>query len=118
MSNSTMIDSKVFGVLFSSEAMKKVFSDENRVQKWLDTEAALAKAQAKLGIIEQRRADQITKFADAKLLDLDAIGENYKSSITIVPLLKEFKKVFDDDSGEFVHWGATSQDIMDNGLVL
>lgn len=118
MSNSSMIDSKVFGVLFSSEAMKKVFSDENRVQKWLDTEAALARAQAKLGIIKPRRAEQITKFADAKLLNIDAIGENYKSSITIVPLLKEFKKVFDDDSGEFVHWGATSQDIMDNGLVL
>ena len=115
---SSSIDSRVFGVLFASEEMKKIFSDENRVQKWLDTEAALARAQAKLGIIEPRRAEQITKFAHVELLNLDAIGENYKSSITIVPLLKEFKKVFDDDSGEFVHWGATSQDIMDNGMVL
>lgn len=115
---SGVVDSRVFRVMFVSEEMRKIFSDENKVQKWLDTEAALARAQAKLGIIEPRRAEQITKFAKAELLDLDAIGENYKSSITIVPLLKEFKKVFDDDSGEFVHWGATSQDIMDNGMVL
>lgn len=112
------LDSRVFRVMFVSEDMRRVFSDENKVQKWLDTEAALARAQARLGIIEPRRAEQITKFARAELVDLDAIGDNYKSSITIVPLLKEFKKVFDDDSGEFVHWGATSQDIMDNGMVL
>ncbi|MCI6989620.1 MAG: adenylosuccinate lyase [Campylobacter sp.] len=115
---SNVIDSRVFGVMFAENKMKQIFSDENKVQKWLDTEAALARAQAKLGIIEQRRADKITKFAKAELLDLDAIGEHYKNSITIVPLLTEFKKVFDDDSGEFVHWGATSQDIMDNGMVL
>ena len=112
------LDSRVFKVMFVSEDMRKIFSDENKVQKWLDTEAALARAQAKLGIISKERAMQISKFARAELLDLDAIGEHYKSSITIVPLLKEFKKVFDDDSGEFVHWGATSQDIMDNGMTL
>ncbi|TWO18863.1 adenylosuccinate lyase [Campylobacter hyointestinalis] len=115
---SSTIDSRVFGVLFASKEMNKIFSDENRTQKWLDTEAALARAQAKLGIITEQRAEQITKFAKAELLNLDEIGEGYKSSITIVPLLRVFKKAFDDDSGEFVHWGATSQDIMDNGLIL
>ena len=46
------------------------------------------------------------------------IGQYYKSSITIVPLLKAFKAVLPDNAGEFVHWGATSQDIVDTGLVL
>ena len=115
---SSSIDSRIFGVLFAEIEMKKIFSDENRVQKWLDTEAALARAQAKLGIITQDQADEITKKAKVELLDLDAIGETYKSTITIVPLLKEFKKVLDNNAGEFVHWGATSQDIMDNGLIL
>ncbi|MDL0089472.1 hypothetical protein [Campylobacter gastrosuis] len=41
---SSSIDSRVFGVLFASDEMKKIFSDENRVQKWLDTQAALARA--------------------------------------------------------------------------
>lgn len=115
---SSSIDSKVFGILFAEEKMKKIFSDENRVQQWLDTEAALARAQAKLGMLKQEYADEITKKANVELLDLDAIGETYKSTITIVPLLKEFKKVLDNNAGEFVHWGATSQDIMDNGLIL
>jgi len=115
---SSSIDSRVFGVLFAEAEMKKIFSDENRVQKWLDTEAALARAQAKLGMLKQEYADEITKKAKAELLDLDAIGETYKSTITIVPLLREFKKVLDNNAGEFVHWGATSQDIMDNGLIL
>jgi len=115
---SSSIDSRVFGVLFASEEMKKIFSDENRVQKWLDTEAALARAQAKLGMLKPEYAEEITKKAKAELLNLDAIGETYKSTITIVPLLKEFKKVLDNNAGEFVHWGATSQDIMDNGLIL
>lgn len=115
---SSSIDSRVFGVLFANEEMKKIFSDENRVQKWLDTEAALARAQAKLGMLKPEYAEEITKKAKAELLNLDAIGETYKSTITIVPLLKEFKKVLDNNAGEFVHWGATSQDIMDNGLIL
>lgn len=115
---SSSIDSRVFGVLFAEVEMKKIFSDENRVQKWLDTEAALARAQAKLGMLKPEYAAEITKKAKAELLDLDAIGETYKNTITIVPLLKEFKKVLDNNAGEFVHWGATSQDIMDNGLIL
>lgn len=48
---STVIDSKVFGALFSTDEMRHVFSDLNLVQKWLDTEAALAKAQGEIGVI-------------------------------------------------------------------
>ena len=102
---SSSIDSRVFGVLFAEVEMKKIFSDENRVQKWLDTEAALARAQAKLGMLKPEYAEEITKKAKVELLNLDAIGETYKSTITIVPLLKEFKKVLDNNAGEFVHWG-------------
>ncbi|MDR2819120.1 MAG: adenylosuccinate lyase [Desulfovibrio sp.] len=115
---SSVIDSKVFGCLFSTEAMRRVFSDENLVQKWLDTEAALATAQAELGIIPKGEADEIVAKAKADLLDISSIGEFYKSSITIVPLLKAFGKVLDGKAGEYVHWGATSQDIVDTGLIL
>ncbi|MBP2657402.1 MAG: adenylosuccinate lyase, partial [Firmicutes bacterium] len=48
---STTIDSQIFGILFSTDKMREIFSDKNMVQKWLDTEAALAKAQGELGII-------------------------------------------------------------------
>ena len=88
---STVIDSKVFGALFSTDEMRHVFSDLNLVQKWLDTEAALAQAQGELGVIPKTQAEDIVKYADAKALNIDEIGEFYKSSITIVPLLKAFK---------------------------
>lgn len=115
---STAIDSQIHGFLFSTDEMREIFSDRSWAQKWLDTEAALAAAQAELGIIPQEKADIIVKHADANLLDIPSIGEFYKSSITIVPLLKAFKAVLPDNAGEFVHWGATSQDIVDTGLVL
>lgn len=90
---STAIDSQIHGFLFSTDEMREIFSDRSWAQKWLDTEAALAAAQAELGIIPQEKADIIVKHADADLLDIPSIGEFYKSSITIVPLLKAFKAV-------------------------
>lgn len=115
---STTIDSEIFGCLFSTDKMREIFSDKNLAQKWLDTEAALAKAQGELGIIPKEKADEINAKAKAELLDIPQIGEYYKSSITIVPLLKTFKTVLEGDAGEYVHWGATSHDIVDTGLVL
>lgn len=115
---STAIDSLIHGCMFSTDEMREIFSDKSWVQKWLDTEAALAKAQAELGVIPQEKADIINEYARAELLDIPSIGEFYKSSITIVPLLKAFKAVLPDNAGEFVHWGATSQDIVDTGIVL
>lgn len=115
---SSAIDSMIHGALFSTDEMREIFSGRSWVQKWLDTEAALAKAQGELGVIPKEKADVINEYAKADLLDIPSIGEFYKSSITIVPLLKAFKAVLPNNAGEFVHWGATSQDIVDTGLVL
>ena len=60
---SSLIDSAVFRDIFSTEAMRRVFSDENRVQKWFDYEAALALSQAELGIVPQAAADEIARKA-------------------------------------------------------
>ena len=79
---STAIDSQIHGCMFSTDEMRKTLSDEAWVQKWLDTEAALAKAQGELGIIPKDKADIIQKYAKAELLDIPSIGEFYKSSIT------------------------------------
>ena len=114
--SSTVLDSRIFASMFSTAEMREVFSGRAWAQKWLDTEAALAKAQGELGVIPKEKADIINEYAKAELLDIDSIGEYIKSSITIVPLLKAFKAVLPDRAGEFVHWGATSQDIYDTGL--
>ena len=115
---STAIDSQIHGSMFSTDEMREIWSDKSWAQKWLDTEAALAKAQGELGVIPKEKADAINEYAKAELLDIASIGEYYKSSITIVPLLRAFKAVLPDNAGEFVHWGATSQDIVDTGIVL
>ena len=66
---STLIDSAVFRDIFSTEAMRRVFSDENRVQKYLDFEAALARAQARLGIIPKEAADEICRHCNVAEID-------------------------------------------------
>ena len=115
---SMMEDSRVLGFLFGTDEMRAVWSEKNWVQKWLDTEAALARAQGELGVIPRETADVIVSHARAEEIDMDALAEGFRSSITIVPLLNAFKKSLPGDAGEYVHWGATSQDIYDTGLVL
>jgi adenylosuccinate lyase len=114
-----MIDSPLFGDLFSTEEMRKLFSDETTVQKWLDVEAALARAEAKLGIIKQEHADEITRKARVELLDMAVMKEQLKHTFhPIMPLITCVKKICDPPAGEYFHWGATTQDIMDSGTVL
>lgn len=109
---------QLFSYLLNYEPMNEIFSDRNRVQKWLDTEAALAEAQAEEGLIPAAAAATIREHANADLLDLANIAKGYESSITMVPALNEFKRILPGDAGEYVHWGATTQDIFDTGMVL
>lgn len=116
---SAIYDSVLFRDLFGTEQMRKVFSEENLVQKWLDVEAAIARAEAKLGIVPEEAAREITKKADVKYMDLEAMGQEIKAtSHPIVPLVRQLAKACDDNHGQYVHWGATTQDIMDTANVL
>ena len=112
-------DSRLFRDQFSTPRMREIFSDENCVQKWLDVEAALAKVQARLGVIPAEAAAQIVATCKVGLLDLDAMKlEMDRTSHPIVPLLREMKKACPGEAMEWVHYGATTQDIMDTGVVL
>ncbi|SFC43792.1 3-carboxy-cis,cis-muconate cycloisomerase [Cupriavidus sp. OV038] len=114
-----VIDSALFRDQFSTAQMREIFSDETTVQRWLDVEAALAKVQARLGIIPQRAADEICAKARVELIDLpDLKREMDRTSHPIVPLLRAMKKVCSGDAAEYIHWGATTQDIIDTGTML
>ena len=114
-----VIDSRLFKDQFGTEAMRRIFSDENVVQKWLDVEAALAKVQAELGVIPDGAAAEIRRKSKIEYYDLDAMKrEMDRTSHPIVPLLRAIKDVCEGDAGEYVHWGTTTQDIMDTGTVL
>jgi len=115
----SMIDSPLFGGLFTTEEMRKVWSDETTIQKWLDVEAALARAEARLGIIPQKHAKEITRKARVELIDMEEMKRQlFFTHHPIMPLIRCFQKVCSGGAGEFIHWGATTQDIMDTGAVL
>ena len=99
--------------------MRAVFADEARLQRMLDVEAALARAQAKLGLIPAEAAREITAKADVSRFDLAAIGRGTELvGYPVVPLVKALGQACAGDAGRYVHWGATTQDIIDTGLVL
>ena len=116
---STYLDSAVFRDIFTTPAMRAVWSDENRVQKYLDFEAALARAQAKLKIIPQAACDEILKHCDAKEYDMAKLKEaTERIGYPVLPVVQQLVKLCKDGLGEWSHWGATTQDITDTATVL
>jgi len=114
-----VIDSALFRDQFGTSAMRAIFSDEQTVQKWLDVEAALAKVQAELNIIPAEAAAEIQKKAQVENIDLDALkAEMDRTAHPIVPLLRAMKTACEGDAAEYIHWGATTQDIVDTGTIL
>ena len=116
---STILDSAVFRDIFTTPAMRAVWSDENRVQKYLDFEAALAKAQGKLGIIPKEAVPEIVKNCDAKLIDMVKLKEaTERIGYPVLPVVQQLVKLCKNGLGEWSHWGATTQDITDSATVL
>jgi adenylosuccinate lyase len=98
---------------------KAMFSDRARFQRWLDVEASLARAQASLGVIPEQAAESISSKARVDLLDLTRYEELYrKSGHPMVAFLRLFQPIVDGDAGQFVHLGATTQDVMDTATMM
>lgn len=114
-----VIGSKVFGEMFGSNKMRTIFSDEYMVQRYLDVEAALARAQAKMGIVPADAAEAISRNVDVNKVDWARLTE--RSEIVgypILPLVEQLSEWCEDGLGQWCHWGATTQDIMDTADVL
>jgi adenylosuccinate lyase len=113
------IDSVVFGDSVGTADMRQVFSETSTYQRWLDVEIALANAQASLGIIPKAAAETIAAKADATLIDLEAVKAHGKrTGHSLLGVLAEFRRVIAHDHARYVHFGATTQDIIDTGLML
>ena len=108
--------------LFGSAAMSEIFSDAARLQHMLDFEAALARAEARCGVIPAAAAAAISSKCMAKLIDVGALAAATAASLNpAIPLVKQLTALVaqeDPEAAQFVHWGATSQDANDTGLVL
>jgi 3-carboxy-cis,cis-muconate cycloisomerase len=115
----SLIDSAVFRDIFSTEAMRTVFSDENRVQKYLDFEAALARAQARLGIIPTEAAEEICRHCHAAEMDFAKLKiQTERIGYPVLPVVQQLVGLCRDGLGEWCHWGATTQDITDTATVM
>ncbi len=114
-----IVDSRFYADGYSTPESKRVFCDLYRYQRWLDVEAALARAQASLGMIPQEAGELITESADLRKLDLKSVREGLKvTSHSLMPLLKAMAGECAHGAGRFIHFGATTQDIEDTAQVL
>lgn len=108
--------------MFSTDAMQRIFYDRACVQRMLDFEAALARAEAAHGVIPAPAAAAISAACDASRIDLEALAQAAAAAGNLaIPLVKQLTaEVAKDDTeaAKYVHWGATSQDAIDTGLVL
>jgi 3-carboxy-cis,cis-muconate cycloisomerase len=112
-------DSVIFRDFYSTDQMRALFDDRHLVGCWLDVEAALARAQAKLGIIPDSAAREINRQAHVEAIDFDALSRGTSLvGYPILPLVRQLADLCDGEAGRYVHWGATTQDIMDTANVL
>src|SRR5215470_16306776 len=112
----------LYGPLFASAAMRAILADAARMQRMLDVEAALARAEAAAGVIPDAAVAPIVNVCRAERFDLAALAEAAVAAGNLaIPLVKaltaEVKKA-DAEAARYVHWGATSQDIIDTAQVL
>jgi adenylosuccinate lyase len=116
---SGVFDDALLKHLWSTDELRAIFSDRNRVQKWYDFEAALALEQAALGIIPLEAAQDIAANAKVEKVDIEAIAaEIRRIKHPLVPALKAVEKLCKDGHGEYIHFGPTTQDVLDTAVVL
>ena len=116
---SGVFDDALLQHLWSTDELRAIFSDRNRVQKWYDFEVALALEQAELGIIPRAAAQEIAARAKVENVDISAIAaEIRRIKHPLVPALKAVEQLCKGGHGEYIHYGPTTQDVLDTGTML
>ncbi len=112
-------DSEIYGALWGTAEMRALFSDVTQLQLMLDVESALARAEAKLGLVPQQIAEAISKAAQVENLRIERIAAGTRETGVPVPaLVSEIGRVAGEQAARYIHLGATTQDILDTALVL
>ena len=117
-SSTTAIDSILFRDAFGTPRMREVFSDFTLISRYVEVEVALAQAEACCGVIPAEAASEIARRCNAKALDFEMLRkETDLVGYPILPLVHQLVKQC-GEAGRYLHWGATTQDIMDTAVVL
>ncbi|PWE53375.1 3-carboxy-cis,cis-muconate cycloisomerase [Metarhizobium album] len=118
MSNLSLLDSPLFGGSFVDDEMRDVFGSDAFVRRCVETEVALARAEARLGLIPNAAAAGIAEAAETAHFDHDRLRrETELVGYPILPIVEQLSDAC-GDAGRYLHWGATTQDIMDTATVL
>lgn len=116
--SSTVLDSILFRDAFGTPAMRDVFSDRRLIARYIEVEVALAKAEARCGVISSEAAEVIARESSLERIDFDHMRhETDIVGYPILPLVHQLVSMC-GEAGRYVHWGATTQDIMDTANVL
>src|SRR6478752_7154957 len=114
----TILDSMLFRDAFGTPRMREAFSDYTLVSRYVEVEIALARAEARCGVIPAEAAEAIAAKCNVAALDFDLLRhETDVVGYPILPLVHQLVKQC-GEAGRYVHWGATTQDIMDTADVL
>src|SRR6201990_3256310 len=115
----TALDSAIFRDIFTTPAMREVFSDERRTGYYLEIEIALARAQSRLGIIPEKAAREIERQCRIENIDLDRLEQQTERiGYPILGVVQQIVGLCADGLGEWCHWGATTQDITDTAAIM
>jgi 3-carboxy-cis,cis-muconate cycloisomerase len=115
---STVVDSILFRDAFGTPAMRQVFSDRALIGRYIEVEVALARAEARCGVIPAEAADVIARESRLDRIDFDHMREETDIvGYPILPLVHQMVEM-SGEAGRYIHWGATTQDIMDTANVL
>lgn len=117
--HSHILDSKIHGGGYAGPISRKIFCTHCRMQRWLDVEAALALAQADVNIIPRQAALEIARAAQLSAINLDQVADGVSATgHSLMPLLNALQKNCSMSAREYVHYGATTQDIQDTAQSL
>ena len=114
-----MIDSALYRNSFSTPEMREIFDDRTMVQNWLTIETVLARTQAELGIIPREAAEEIARTGKVENMDFAVLErEINRVGHSLVPVIRYWQSICQGDAGEYIHLGATTQDILDMGFMM
>jgi 3-carboxy-cis,cis-muconate cycloisomerase len=109
----------ILSTLFSDPDIADIFSDDRFLREMLSVEAALAVVQGRLGLIPAEAAKEIVRETSSLKIDYQMLqAGTEKAGVPTIGLIRQLRQQVGGPAADFVHWGATSQDIMDTALVL
>ncbi len=113
------IDFQIQAGFYSTPELTNIFDEKTRIARWLQIEAALAEVQGELGIIPREAAEEIVQKSRIENLDLSQVAREYEQSRnSLMPVIKALKEVCDEGHCDYVHFGITTQDVLDTAQIL